>query len=87
MRTYVRVLMAVSPFVEVLGQMHGEATTFRRVGLADEDDRHTRGIAAPANLEESYEIREVLRDDDPVLDHGEFENIVIAGAGQFRIMG
>ena len=41
MWTDVGILMGASPRIEMLCQMHGEAATSRKAGLADEDDRYT----------------------------------------------
>jgi hypothetical protein len=78
--------MVASPFVEMFRQMRGETATFRKVGLADEDDWHTWRVATLAAFKESDEISEVLRHDEPVLDNREFEYLVIASAGQLHLV-
>jgi len=86
MCTDVGVLMVASPFVEMLRQMSGEAATSREVGLADEDDWHTWRVATLADFKESDEIGEVLCHDETVLDHCEFEYILIGSAGQLHVV-
>ena len=86
MCTDVWVPMVASPYVEMLRQMSSEAAALRKVGLANEDDRHTRRVAALAAFKESDEISKVLRHDESILDHCEFEYIVIGGAGQIHVV-
>jgi hypothetical protein len=56
MCTDVWVPVVASPCVEMLRQMSSEATTPRKVGLANEDDRHTWGVAALPALKVPDEI-------------------------------
>ena len=86
MCTDVWVLMVASPYVEMLHQMSSEAAALRNVGLADEDDRHTRRVAALAAFEESDGISKVHRHDESILDRREFEYVVIGGAGQLHVV-
>jgi hypothetical protein len=86
MGTHVWILMFASPFVEVLRQMHSETAAFWKVGLADEYDWYIWRITALAGFKESHKISEVLRHDETVLDHGEFEYFVISGAVQLHVV-
>ena len=86
MGTEVWVPMVAGPCVEMLRLMGSEAAAFRKVGPANEDDRHTRRVAALAAFKESDEIGKVLRHNESILDHREFEYIVIGSAGQIHIV-
>jgi hypothetical protein len=84
--TDVGVLVVTSPLVKMLRQMSGEAATSRKAGLANEDDWHARRAAVLAFFKESGEISEVLRHNQTLLVHGEFEHIVIGSAGQLHVV-
>jgi hypothetical protein len=86
MRTDVGIPMVASPLVKMLRQMNGEAATSRKAGLTNEDDWHARRVTILAFFEESGEISEVLRHDETVLEHCEFEHIVIGSTGQFHVV-
>ena len=86
MWTDVGVLMVACPLVEMLRQVSGEAASARKARLANEDDRYAWRATLLAFLKEPGEIGEVLGHEQTLLEHGEFEHVVIGSAGQLHVV-